>query len=224
MGDIVSFGLWMNKQGYRHSTVHYCIQALKSIARQVSLLDPESVKTYLASMDVSEARKAKLVEDLARFYAWKRIPFEKPNYRRVERLPFVPLETEIDQLISAAGRKTGTFLQLLKEMGIRPGEAWNLKWIDLEKSTVNILPEKNSNPRQLRISTRLMAMLNRLPRRYEYVLRNPKVDPLRSMEVFRRSVAGQRKRLTQKLQNPRISAIAEFTWTLLVAKRSGQSL
>jgi len=214
----------MNKQGYRHSTVHYCIQALKSIARQVSLLDPESVKTYLASMDVSEARKAKLVEDLARFYAWKRIPFEKPNYRRVERLPFVPLETEIDQLISAAGRKTGTFLQLLKEMGIRPGEAWNLKWIDLEKSTVNILPEKNSNPRQLRISTRLMAMLNRLPRRYEYVLRNPKVDPLRSMEVFRRSVAGQRKRLTQKLQNPRISAIAEFTWTLLVAKRSGQSL
>ncbi|MGB9022730.1 MAG: hypothetical protein WCC94_04760 [Candidatus Bathyarchaeia archaeon] len=224
MGDIVSFGLWMNKQGYRHSTVHYCIQALKSIARQVSLLDPESVKTYLASMDVSEARKAKLVEDLARFYAWKRIPFEKPNYRRVERLPFVPLETEIDQLISAAGRKTGTFLQLLKETGIRPGEAWNLKWIDLEKSTVNILPEKNSNPRQLRISTRLMAMLNRLPRRYEYVLRNPKVDPLRSMEVFRRSVAGQRKRLTQKLQNPRISAITEFTWTLLIAKRSGQSL
>ena len=125
---------------------------------------------------------------------------------------------------SSQSRKTGTFLQLLKETGIRPGEAWNLKWIDLEKSTVNILPEKNSNPRQLRISTRLMAMLNRLPRRYEYVLRNPKVDPLRSMEVFRRSVAGQRKRLTQKLQNPRISAITEFTWTLLIAKRSGQSL
>jgi integrase len=140
--------------------------------------------------------------------------------------PSVPLETEIDQLISAAGRKTGTFLQLLKETGIRPGEAWNLKWIDLdlEKSTVNILPEKNSNTRQLRISTRLMAMLNRLPRRYEYVLRNPKVDPLRSMGVFRRSVAGQRKRLTQKLQNPRISAITEFTWTILIAKRSGQSL
>jgi len=112
----------MNKQGYRHSTVHYCVQALKSMARQVSLLDPESVKTFLASTDVSEARKAKLVEDLARFYSWKHIQFDKPNYRRIERLPFVPLETEIDQLISAAGRKTGTFLQLLKETGIRPGE------------------------------------------------------------------------------------------------------
>jgi hypothetical protein len=47
LGEILSFGLWMNKQGYRHSTVHYCVQALKSIARQTSLLDPESVKTFL---------------------------------------------------------------------------------------------------------------------------------------------------------------------------------
>ena len=209
LGDILSFGLWMNKQGYRHSTVHYCVQALKSIARQTSLLDPESVKTFLASTDVSEARKAKLVEDLARFYSWKHIQFDKPNYRRIERLPFVPLEAEIDQLISAAGRKTGTFLQLLKETGIRPGEGWNLRWIDLdpEKNAVNIAPEKNSNPRQSRISTRLMAMLNRLPRRYEYVFRNPRIDPLRSMEVFRRSAARQRKRTSERLQNPRIRNI-----------------
>jgi len=209
LGDVLSFGLWMNKQGYRHSTVHYCVQALKSIARQTNLLDPESVKTFLASTDVSEARKAKLVEDLARFYSWKHVQFDKPNYRRIERLPFVPLESEIDQLISAAGRKTGTFLQLLKETGMRAGEAWNLKWIDLdpEKDAVNIAPEKNSNPRQSRISTRLMAMLNRLPRRYEYVFRNPRIDPLRSMEVFRRSAARQRKRTSERLQNPRIRNI-----------------
>jgi len=199
----------MNKQGYRHSTVHYCIQALKSIARQANLLDTESVKTCLATMGVSEARKAKLAEDLARFYNWKHIPFEKPNYRRIERLPFVPLESEIDQLISGAGRKTGTFLQLLKETGMRAGEAWNVKWrdLDLERNAVNIAPEKNSNPRQTRISIQLMAMLNRLPRRYEYVFRNPKIDPLRSMEVFRRSAARQRRRTSERLENPRIRDI-----------------
>jgi hypothetical protein len=70
--------------------------AINSVARRANLLDPESVKAYLASAKISEARKAKLVEDLARFYGWKRIPFEKPNYRRIERLPFVPLEFEID--------------------------------------------------------------------------------------------------------------------------------
>ena len=68
LGDILSFGLWMNKQGYRHSTVHSCVQALKSVARRANLLDPESAKTYLASAMISEARKAKLAEDLARFY------------------------------------------------------------------------------------------------------------------------------------------------------------
>jgi len=38
-----------------------------------------------------------------------------PNYRRIGRSPFVPLEPEVDQLIAAVGRKTATFLQLLEE-------------------------------------------------------------------------------------------------------------
>jgi hypothetical protein len=117
--EVISFGLWMQKQGYRKSTVHYCIQALKSVARNANIMEPESAKEYLATAELSESRKAKLVEDLARFYNYKHIPFDKPNYRRIERLPFIPLELEVDQLISGVGKKTTTFLQLLKETGIR---------------------------------------------------------------------------------------------------------
>jgi integrase len=210
VGDIVSFGLWMQKQGYRASTIHYCIQAIKSIARRANLLDPESAKTYLASAKISEARKAKLAEDLARFYGWKRIPFEKPNYRRVGRLPFIPLEVEVDQLIAGVGKKTATFLQLLKETGMRPGEAWNLRWtdIDTERLTVTVLPEKNSNSRRLKISARLIAMLNGLAQRYEYVFRNPKIDPRKAMVVFQKAVSKQRKTVAQKLKNERINAIS----------------
>jgi integrase len=127
ISQILEYGLWMRKQGYRESTTHYCIQSLKSIARRSNLLEPESAKAYLASAKVSEARKAKLAEDLARFYGWKHIPFEKLNYRRVARLPFIPLETEVDQLIAGVGKKTAPFLKLLKETGMRPGEAWNLR-------------------------------------------------------------------------------------------------
>jgi len=199
----------MQKQGYRKSTIHYRIQALKSIARRAALLDSESVRGFLASATFSEARKAKLVEDLDGFYNWKHIAFDKPYYRRIDRLPFIPLESEIDQLISGAGKKTATFLQLLKETGMRPGEAWDLRWtdIDSENSTVNILPEKDSRARQLRISARTAAMLAHLPHRYDYVFRNPKTAPLRSMEVFRRIVAKQRNKLADKLQNPRIKII-----------------
>lgn len=154
VGDIVSFGLWMKKQGYRASTVHYCIQALKSVARRASLLDPESAREYLAAAEISEGRKAKLAEDLARFYGWKRIPFKKPNYRRIGRLPFIPLEVEVDQLIAGVGKKTATFLQLLKETGMRLGEAWNLRWtdVDTERLTVSVLSEKNRHSRRLKVS------------------------------------------------------------------------
>jgi integrase len=199
----------MRKQGYRHSTVRYCIQALKSVARKANLLQPESVKSYLASAEVSESRKAKLAEDLARFYTYEHTPFNKPNYRRIEQLPFVPLEVEVDQLISGCGRKAATFLQLIKETGMRAGEAWNLKWTDFDFETriVDVVPEKNSNPRQLKISPRLVGMIDCLPKRYRFVFRNPAVDPLLSMETFRRLFAKQRWRTAQKLQNPRIERI-----------------
>jgi integrase len=213
LSEIINFGLWMQKQGYRHSTVKYCIQSLKSIARKSSLLRPESTRSYLGSAPISESRKAKLTEDLARFYTYKHIPFDKPNYRRIEKLPFVPLEVEVDQLISGCSRKVATYLQLIKETGIRAGEAWNLKWTDLdpEQRTVNIVPEKNSNPRHMRISTQLVGMLNALPKRNKLIFRNPSIDPLTSMEVFRRIFAAQRSRVAQKLQNPRIDRITSKT-------------
>ncbi len=93
LGEILSFGLWMRKEGYRESTVRPCIRALRAIAKRANLLNPESVKSYLAFSELSENRKEKLADDLARFYRYKHIPFQKPNYRRIERLPFVPLET-----------------------------------------------------------------------------------------------------------------------------------
>jgi integrase len=209
LSEIINFGLWMRKQGYRNSTVKYCIQALKSIARKASLLRPESAKSYLASATISESRKAKLTEDLARFYAYKHIPFDKPNYKRIEKLPFIPLEVEVDQLIASCSRKVAAILQLIKETGMRAGEAWNLKWTDLdtEHRTVNISPEKNSKARQPEISAQLVSMLNALPKRHKLIFRNPDIDPLASMETFRRVLAAQRSRTAQKLQNPRIERI-----------------
>ena len=50
LGEILSFGLWMSKQGYRESTVQPCARALKAIAKRTNLLNPESVKTYLSSV------------------------------------------------------------------------------------------------------------------------------------------------------------------------------
>jgi len=105
----------MRKTGYRNSTTQTCVRALKGLARRTNLLDPESVKSYLANAELSENRKTKLLEDVSRFYAYLKIPFTRPRYKRIETLPFIPLESEIDQLIAGVGQKSAASLQCIKE-------------------------------------------------------------------------------------------------------------
>jgi integrase len=207
---IISYGLWARKKGYRQSTIEASIRALKSIARHADLRDHEQVREYLANAKCSESRKERLVIDLLRFYAFKGVRFEPPRYRRVQKLPFIPLESEVEQLIAGMGKKTACFLQLLKETAIRPGEAWQVEWtdVDFERGTVNILPEKDSNPRLLKVSNKFLGMLNSLPRKYEFVFRNPEVDAIRSMDRFRSNYGKRRRRLAEKLSNPRIRKIS----------------
>jgi integrase len=57
-------------------------------------------------------------------------------------------------LVAGCGRKTATFLQLLKETAMRSGEAKRLEWIniDFEKNIITLnLPEKRSKPRMWKV-------------------------------------------------------------------------
>jgi integrase len=117
------------------------------------------------------------------------------------------------------------FLQLLKETGMRTGEAYDLKWtdLDLEKGTVTVLPEKHSHARQLKISPHLIAMLSRLLRKWPLVFRNPSIPKDSSLHTFRRHYVRQRKKLANKLQNPRLDSITfktlrHFYATLLYSR------
>ena len=127
-------------------------------------------------------------------------------------MPFVPSEQEIDALIAACGKKTSTFLQLLKETGARPGEAFALKWtdIDFEGRIVTINdPEKNSYPRTIKVSGKPLAMINQLPKRNCYIFR---ANPNSIFRKFARNFYKKRLTLASKLQNPRIRRISFKTF------------
>lgn len=96
---------------------------------------------------------------------------------------------------------------MLKETGVRRGEAWNLKWIDFdfENKTVRITPEKGGNPRMLKISGKLIAMLNQLQRNHPKPFNG-------SLKHFARSYRRQRKKTAHKLQNQRIKQITFHTF------------
>ena len=208
-GRIVEYAWWMKKQGYAESTIELHTITLKALAKRgANLLNPESVKDTIARQDTwSPARKQIVVGAYSTFLKHLDKSWDKPKYRTVRKLPFIPTESEVDQLIAGVGKKAATFLQLLKETGMRCGEAWQLKWTDLNPAnrTVNITPEKGSNPRVLKVSQKLIAMLNALPKNSEKIFG----DGL--LRVHRNSFMVQRKRLAKKLNNPRLLKITFHT-------------
>lgn len=110
-------------------------------------------------------------------------------------------------MIAGCGKKVATSLQLLKETGMRSGESWNLEWTDIdnENRIVTCTPEKHGNPRQFKVSGTLTAMLNTLPKT------GTKVFGDTSLIAHRNNFTRQRRRISQKLQNPRLLKITFHT-------------
>ena len=207
---IAEHAYWMKREGYRDSTIRAAVKALRSVGRRCDLLNPDAFKDYMARAEYGENRRDHILDDARRFYAWLGVQFTKPLSRRVEKLPFIPLESEIDALISGIGPKLSSFMRLVKETGARAGEIWQLQWTDLDPntSTVNVDPEKGSRPRRPRISSSTLAAVMSLPRKYHYVFHRDDSDPEVSYQHFYRNFAEQRARLADKLQNPRIRRIS----------------
>ena len=204
---ILNFLWFLKKEGYKESTILNYSKSLRDIAKHVNLDDPEAVKDYIAKKPVSDARKEIIVNCYDKYCKWRGIPFKKPKYRRVKRLPYVPQESDIDELISALGKRLSAFLLTIKETGARPGELWNALWsdLDVERKIFKInSPEKGSNPRAIPVSNRLISMLCSLPKTCKYIFRPREKS---KYKTFYRHFLRQRKKVAEKLKNPRIELI-----------------
>ena len=153
-GKIVEFLWHLNKEGRRPLTIQARRKALtRLMTHGANLYDPESVKETIANEKVSINTKIHYVAAYDGFAKWLNIHWKPPEYKFERKLPWLPTETEIDQLIAGCKRKTAVFLQTLKETMARSGEVWSLKWTDLNGNVLTINnPLKGSNPRQFKIS------------------------------------------------------------------------
>ena len=207
-GRILEYLWHLKKKGLKESTVkHYGEKLEQLISLGVNLLQPEEVKKFLATNNHwSERTKTIIVTIYDSFLNWLKIPWDPPKYKPTRKLPFIPTEEEIDQLIARAGKRLAPFLQLLKETGMRRGEAIRLKWtdIDLKRKTVNVTPEKGSNPRILPLSDKALGMLLTLPKTSERVF-------AATLSSVASNFYLQRKTLARKLSNPRILKISLHT-------------
>jgi integrase len=117
---------------------------------------------------------------------------------------YIPTETEVAQHIAFCNSRTATLLQMLSETGMRSGEAWRLKWsnIDFEKKILTLNAEdceKDGVSRQFKISDKLLSMLNLLKTtsKRETIWYGDK----KSLNSLRIMFVAQRKRLAAKTGN-----------------------
>jgi len=199
-GEILEFLWHLKKHGRSESTIETYGNFLDLLVRK-NVSNPEDVKDFISKQKWSNGTKTLYAAVYKSFAKFLGIQWELPKYAVVEKLPFIPTEQEIDVLIAGCGRKTATFLQLLKETGARAGEIVRLKWtdIDFERRLVNITPEKGSKPRILPLSNKAIGMLQNLPKKSEriFATRNTMIG----------NFCAQRRRSARKLGNPRLLKI-----------------
>jgi len=132
------------------------LKILKKLGANLS--EPESVKDLLTKAICqklnkgkpwSQSRKHIAIACYTLFLRMHGKKWDPPRCKVTRKLPFIPTEQELDSLISGCGKKTATFLQLLKETGMRAGEATSLFWIDLDlqkKYSYSIIERKTEPP------------------------------------------------------------------------------
>ncbi len=177
-------------------------------SKGVRLLEPESVKEFLAVQDWDGNMLHIAKCAYSKFTKLNNLVWTPPRIHKVRKVPFIPLEEELDQLISGTYTMMVAFLQLLKNTGIRKGEAWELEWTDIDfKASIVTLndPEKNGVARQLKLEVKTLSMINNLPKLGEKTFTG-------SLAEFERTYRRNRAKLAKKLQNQRLRKISFHTF------------
>jgi len=129
-GLIIQFMAWCETQGYPEGNKYH--HYLKRLVRLgANLLDPESVKETIGKHKCKNGTKMLFVYAYAAFNRMLKVTWEPPKYKQEETLPFVPEESELDQLIASChGKRMASFPSMLERdlRGSRRGP-----WVTLDR-------------------------------------------------------------------------------------------
>ncbi len=203
---LAEYHLNMKINGYAEATIHMSWQILELLTRRGAELEkPETVKGVISQQNWSGNRKRNVINAYSQFLKYLGLHWEEPKCNVIRKIPFIPTEQEIDDLIAGLPTVVAAYVQLLKETGMRSGEAIQLLWkdVDLQRRIITCnTPEKNSNPRMFSdLSSKLLTMLNQLPRESDRLFGE------RTVYSIKASFVRSRAKQAFKLGNPRLKEI-----------------
>lgn len=206
--QLENYVFYLKKRGNKFVTIERRQRYLKELVKIGACLeDQESVKKALSEISWVGRSKNNAALAYTLYLKMEDKTWEKPKYQETRKIPFVPTELEIDQLIAGSSPKTALLLQTMKETAMRPGEAINLTWNDIDpvSKTITVTPEKGSNPRIFEISDKLLGMFNSV--KGTNYIKDPNRIFQKHLRHIRRSFQRSKIRLAEKLQNQRIKKI-----------------
>ena len=189
------------------TTIKTKLKAIKALSKKVNLWDSEAVEHYIDISELCGGRKEIVAQAYVDWCRFKGFEYEKKKYHRERKLPYIPTEKDVDQLIGGfSNSKYSAFLQLIKETAFRPIEASRIRPldIDIERRIITLNePAKHSNPRQFRISAKLINMLNPLILRTDPAQR---IWPSRLKHISD-TIRKHRNKVAKRLGNPNLKRI-----------------
>ena len=185
---------------------------IRYLELRFNLWNSEAIRNHIKKAECVNRRKNNIGYAYRDWCRWKGYDYEHEYLKEGEaKLPYIPLERELDQLIAGFGPKYSAFLQLLKETGFRSIEARRICPIDIdvERKIVTLNnPAKGSRPRQFKLSDNLLSMLYPLIHCTEPKNRiwGAKAGTVRAIYCRKRAY------LAEKLGNPKLNRITLHTF------------
>jgi integrase len=201
--------LWsLKKNGYSDYTIDNYGRALRALAKHCNLNEPETVKSFLATLEATHGYKKQLVFAYDKYVKTHGLTWERPKYIPRRKMPKIPQEAKINYIIANASPKLRTAISMSKDTGLRPIELMRLKLKDIDLDERAVYPEtaKHGNPRVLKITEKTLLMLT------EYIARaniqpNQRLfanwRPIDYSKYFRIA----RNKTAKKMSDPSISQI-----------------
>ena len=213
----------MKKNGLSDCSIRFTFKALKFLSKNCNLNDPENVKSFISSLNVSNGYKRNLCIAYNKYVKVNGLSWNMPLYKVSSKLPKVPSSEKVQMLISGAKPLMALKLSISVETGMRPIEIMNLKIkdIDLQNRTIYPSSAKGGSARVFKISNRLTDMLRVYISKRKLGL-NDKLFKGTSND-YGKLFRAYRNRLADKLQDPSIKQITLYSLrhyyaTMLYAK------
>jgi len=211
----------MKKDGYSENTIGPIGRRLRNLGKHANLDNPEEVKSFIAEAQWSNSYKENMVNAYNHYAVFHGLKWKKPKYQRAYSIKKLPLESNIDLIISYTRTRNRVAFKLIKECGLRPIEVsgLTLKQVDLHKGLVYPETAKGGEARVLRIKKQTLALLKQLVSNVQSV--NEKIFP--SSKTLQSNWYKLRKGIAERYDKPelkqtRLYDLRHFYGTMLYHK------